>query len=98
MQFLHQRFLEMKLVERVPDEGYRRVVLPISSGVRCARGGAILMTVSNQIDRFYPERLLIQDGANWRIQGMGVDGVPWIRERDVHGQAFAPAERGALPR
>jgi hypothetical protein len=88
----------MKLVERLPNEGYRRVVLPISSGVRCSRDSAVLMTVSNQINRFYPERLLIQDGADWRIQGMGVDGAPWIRERGVHGQSFAPAECGALPR
>jgi hypothetical protein len=73
-----------------------RFPLPISSGVNILPGQSVSITARPQTSKFYPERLLIKDAFDWRIDNIYIGGYGAIC-RDLSGSMFAPDVLGRFP-
>lgn len=74
-----------------------RLPLPMSSGVNILPMQCAQITARPQTSKFYPERLLIKEAAQWKIDAIRVSDRDSALVQNLPGSMFAPDAPGRFP-
>jgi hypothetical protein len=74
-----------------------RLPLPMSSGIPILPMQSVQITARPQTSKFYPERLLIKEAAQWKVDAIRVGDRDSVLVQNLPGSMFAPDAPGRFP-